>query len=64
MELKSMRLVTASLATALLVCFAPASGNLMAEDRIEAKVVKYPELAKTVRDLKGKVVVVDLWSFY
>jgi hypothetical protein len=35
-----------------------------AEQKVEVKVVKYPELTKTIKQLKGKVVVVDLWSFY
>ena len=58
-----MRSATPRLALAMLFCLL-AAGKLTAEDRIEARVVKYPELAKTVRALKGKVVVVDLWSFY
>jgi len=38
----------------------PASG--FAEDKIDVKVVKYPDLAATIKNLKGKVVVVDFWA--
>ena len=47
-----------SLGAALLLCASPA----LAEDKVEAKVVKYADLARTVNQLKGKVVVVDFWS--
>ena len=33
-----------------------------AVDKVEVKVVKYPELVKTVKELKGKVIVIDLWA--
>jgi len=33
-----------------------------ADDAASLKVVKYPELTRTVRDLQGKVVVVDFWA--
>jgi hypothetical protein len=42
--------------------FAALAGNAHAENKVELKVIKYPELAKTVRDLKGKVIVVDFWA--
>jgi thiol:disulfide interchange protein len=44
------------------MAFAALAGSAHAEDKVELKVVKYPELAKTVRQLKGKVVVVDFWA--
>lgn len=31
-------------------------------DAPSLKVVKYPDLTRTVRDLQGKVVVVDFWG--
>jgi hypothetical protein len=34
----------------------------LAEDKVDVKVVKYPELAATIKNLKGKVVVVDFWA--
>ncbi len=33
-------------------------------DPVAIKVVKYPGLAETVRQLRGKVVVVDLWALW
>ena len=33
-----------------------------ADDAATLKVVQYPELMRTVRDLQGKVVVVDFWA--
>lgn len=32
------------------------------EDKVEVKVVKYEGLSKTIKDLKGKVIVVDFWA--
>jgi len=32
------------------------------EPKVELRVAKYDDLGKTVRDLKGKVVVVDFWA--
>jgi hypothetical protein len=42
--------------TLLLAAAAPA------DDAVSLKVVKYPELMRTVRDLQGRVVVVDFWG--
>jgi thiol:disulfide interchange protein len=42
--------------------FAALAGSAHAEDKVELKVVKYPELAKTIKQFKGKVVVVDFWA--
>jgi thiol-disulfide isomerase/thioredoxin len=36
--------------------------SAFAEDKVEVKVVKYPELGATIKKLKGKVVVVDFWA--
>jgi hypothetical protein len=33
-----------------------------AEDKVNVKVVKYADLAATVRQAKGKIVVVDFWA--
>ena len=33
-----------------------------ADDAVSLKAVKYADLARTVRDLQGKVVVVDFWG--
>jgi thiol-disulfide isomerase/thioredoxin len=33
-----------------------------AEDKVEAKVMKYDDLAKLIKDNKGKVIVVDFWQ--
>ena len=48
--------------SAILAVLALAVGSARAEDNVEVKVVKYPDLAKTVKQLKGKVVVVDFWA--
>jgi len=45
------------------VMFFPAlPASIRAEDKVELKVVKYPELAKTVKQFKGKVIVIDFWA--
>jgi hypothetical protein len=50
-------------ACALAVMFFPAlPASIRAEDKVELKVVKYPELAKTVKQFKGKVIVIDFWA--
>ena len=33
-----------------------------ADDAVTLKTVKYAELGRTVRDLQGKIVVVDFWG--
>ncbi len=35
-----------------------------ADDSITLKTVKYAELGRTIRDLQGKIVVVDFWGEY
>lgn len=35
-----------------------------ADDTVTMKTVKYDDLVRTVRDLQGKVVVVDFWAHY
>jgi len=47
----------AMLATGLL-------GAAAAEDKVDVRVVSYAELGETIRQLKGKVVVVDFWADY
>jgi hypothetical protein len=37
---------------------------LWAQDKVELKVVKYAGLADTIKQLKGKVIVVDFWADY
>ena len=46
---------------ALAILLIPPAAAL-AEDKVEVKVVKYPDLAATIKNLKGKVVVVDFWA--
>ena len=46
---------------ALAMLFIPPA-SAIAEDKVEVKVVKYPELTATIKNLKGKVVVVDFWA--
>jgi thiol-disulfide isomerase/thioredoxin len=44
---------------ALLALFAAPA---FAEERVEVKVMKYDDLAKLIKDNKGKVIVVDFWQ--
>ena len=34
------------------------------ESEVKLEKIKYDQLGKTIRDLKGKVVVVDFWATY
>jgi len=49
---------TALLAAAVLSAAPPPAPD----DAIALRAVKYPDLTRTVRDLQGKVVVVDFWG--
>ncbi len=40
------------------------AGPVLAQDRIDLKVVKYDELGRMVKEARGKVVVVDLWALW
>jgi len=46
---------------ALISLFVP-NAYLIAQEKVDVKVVKYEQLADTIRQLKGKVVVVDFWA--
>ena len=35
---------------------------IAANQKVDVKIVKYPELGDMVRQLKGKVIVVDFWA--
>jgi hypothetical protein len=51
------------LSTALLALLAAtALGAAPADDAVTLKTVKYADLGRTIRDLQGKVVVVDFWG--
>lgn len=39
-----------------------AAAPAFAEEKVELKVMKYDDLAKIIRDNKGKVIVVDFWQ--
>lgn len=39
-------------------------GTSLAADKVEVKVVKYAGLGEVIKQLKGKVVVVDFWADY
>ena len=41
---------------------AAALGAAPSDDTVTLKTVKYADLVRTVRDLQGKVVVVDFWG--
>src|SRR4051794_8763344 len=55
-----MRMIRRAALAALLALFAAAPA--FAEDKVEAKVMKYDDLAKLIKDNKGKVIVVDFWQ--
>ena len=57
-----MRLLLTALAAVLALAALGAEPAAPADDAAALKVVKYPELTRTVRDLQGKVVVVDFWA--
>ena len=48
-------------ASALAAAPAPAPSP---DDTVALKTVKYADLVRTIRDLQGKVVVVDFWGEY
>jgi hypothetical protein len=50
------------LSTALLAV--AALGAAPTDETITLKTVKYAELGRTIRDLQGKIVVVDFWGEY
>ena len=51
------------LSTALFsVLAATVLGAAPADDSVTLKTVKYDELGRTVRELQGKIVVVDFWG--
>ncbi|HBI44564.1 MAG TPA: hypothetical protein DDY78_17200 [Planctomycetales bacterium] len=51
------------LSTALLVLLAATPlGAAPADDAVALKTVKYADLGRTIRDLQGKIVVVDFWG--
>ncbi len=47
-----------ALAAVLALFAAPAFG----QDKVEVKVMKYDDLAKLIKDNKGKVIIVDFWQ--
>ena len=51
------------LSTALLALLAATTpGAAPANDAVALKTVKYADLGRTIRDLQGKIVVVDFWG--
>jgi hypothetical protein len=45
-----------------LAMLATLAAPVLAQDRIELKILKYHELGQLVKEARGKVVVVDLWA--
>ena len=54
--------ITAAGASALLAAAALGAEPAATDDAVTLKAVKYADLVRTVRDLQGKVVVVDFWG--
>ena len=52
----------AALPVVALIPFFMPSSDLIAQEKVEVRAVKYKDLADTIRQLKGKVVVVDFWA--
>jgi hypothetical protein len=57
-----MRRTLVSSVVALIAVAGLAAEPASVPSKVEVKVVKYPELAKTIKQLKGKVIVMDLWA--
>src|SRR5438046_604464 len=55
-----MRMTRRAALATLLALFA--SAPAFAEDKVEVKVMKYDDLARLIKDNKGKVIVVDFWQ--
>ena len=47
---------------ALVACFLLVAADKVDEPKVELRVVKYEEMGRTIKDLKGKIVVVDFWQ--
>jgi len=54
--------MTLLIALAALATLVGLRGTALAENKVETKVVKYVGLADAIKQLKGKVVVVDFWA--
>jgi hypothetical protein len=57
-----MRLFPRLSAALLALLAATTLGAATADDAVTLKTVKYADLGRTVRDLQGKIVVVDFWG--
>ena len=60
----SMRACRCGLGLSLVALLSAANTATQAADKVEVKVVKYAALGDTIKQLKGKVVVVDFWADY
>jgi hypothetical protein len=47
---------------ALVTCVILVAADKGDEPKVELRVVKYDEMGKTIKELKGKIVVVDFWQ--
>ena len=59
-----MRLFPTAAAALLAASALAAAPAPSPDDTVALKTVKYADLVRTVRDLQGKVVVVDFWGEY
>src|SRR5438270_11605050 len=62
--LRPMRLFPTAAAALLAASALAAAPAPSPDDTVALKTVKYADLVRTVRDLQGKVVVVDFWGEY
>jgi hypothetical protein len=56
------RIAAGVLGLTLAIATGPTPGGRSADVEVAFRPVKYADLCKTVRGLKGKVVVVDFWA--
>ena len=57
-----MKRMLVSSVLALIAVAGLAAEPASVQSKVEVNVVKYTELAKTIKQLKGKVIVMDLWA--
>jgi hypothetical protein len=62
MEKSCMNVSRRLLLPALVACALLIAADKDEKPHVELRVVKYEEMGRTIKDLKGKIVVVDFWQ--